>query len=111
MNTNRKYCYMFRANALEKAKIIAMVNKAKKGGITQQEFFLKAVLGKNLVIVNTEDYRSVEIELRRIGNNINQIARAVNTGCCNIPINEVVSVREELNNIWLQLKQRAAKGE
>ena len=65
----------FRANPKDHKKIKI---KIEKSGLTQNEFLLRSALDKK--IIRTGNLTDVRIELKRIGNNINQIARKINQG-------------------------------
>lgn len=56
-------------------------------------------LDKQIIIINGAD--NIADELRRIGNNINQIARAVNGGY--ISAVNLTEAKEELKAIWQSL--------
>ena len=75
--------------------------KANKCKMTMTEFVIKSCLNSNIVIIDGLD--KVDTELRRIGNNINQLARLANER-----IIQEVNLREvriEVNQVWLLLKQ------
>ena len=75
--------------------------KAKKYKMTMTEFVIKSCLNNNIVIIDGLD--KVDTELRRIGNNINQLTRLANERI----IQEVnlKEVRIEMNQVWLLLRQ------
>ena len=64
-------------------------------------------LEKPITVINGAD--SIAEELRRIGNNVNQITRAVNAGF--VTAADLTETREELKTIWqsLNLLLRAAR--
>jgi hypothetical protein len=80
------------------AKLMARV---KKSGMTQAEFLRTAILHKN--IVSSDGINLLVPELKRIGVNVNQIARCMNQ---NIYVSDssIKLVSEELNKIWQQLR-------
>lgn len=80
-------------------------NKANKCNMTISKFILNSCLKDNIVIINGLD--KFDTELRRIGNNINQLTRLANERI----IKEVnlKEVRMEVNNIWQLLKQLVQK--
>lgn len=88
----------------EKEKNIIEV-KAKKLNMTITKFIISSCLKDKIVIVNELD--KVGTELRRIGNNINQL-----TILANEKITTVIDLKElrmEVNNIWQLLKQLVQK--
>ena len=76
--------------------------RVKKSGLKQAVFLRKAILQKR--IISTEGVKLLMPEIRRIGNNINQIARRCNEGN-QATFAEVERQGEELNNIWQLLRQ------
>lgn len=77
----------------EKAKIL---RKAEKAKLTITEYIVKSSLNSNIIV--EADKSQYINELRRIGNNINQITKKVNQG-----IVKEVNLKEtkmELNKIW-----------
>lgn len=77
---------------------------------TKAEFIRSSILNANTT--NLDAFRGGLTELIRqhkaIGNNINQLTRAVNQGKCQIDLLELQAIREELNNIWRLLKSLKA---
>ena len=88
----------------EKEKNIIEV-KAKKLIMTITKFIISSCLKDKIVIVNELD--KVGTELRRIGNNINQLTRLANEKI--ITVIDLKELRMEVNNIWQLLKQLAQK--
>ena len=79
--------------------------KAKKLNMTITKFIISSCLKDKIVIVNGLD--KVDTELRRIGNNINQLTRLANEKI--ITIIDLKELRMEVNNIWQLLKQLVQK--
>ena len=88
----------------EKEKSIIEV-KAKKLNMTITKFIISSCLKDKIVIVNGLD--KVDTELRRIGNNINQLTRLANEKI--ITVIDLKKLRMEVNNIWQLLKQLVQK--
>ena len=88
----------------EKEKSI-IESKAKKLNMTLTKFIVSSCLKDKIVIVNGLD--KVDSELRRIGNNINQLTRLVNEKL--ITVVDLKELRMEVNNIWQLLKQLVQK--
>ena len=79
--------------------------KAKKLNMTITKFIVSSCLKDKIVIVNGLD--RVDTELRRIGNNINQLTRLANEKI--ITVIDLKELRMEVNNIWQLLKQLVQK--
>ena len=88
----------------EKEKNI-IESKAKKLNMTLTKFIVSSCLKDKIVIVKGLD--RVDTELRRIGNNINQLTRLANEKI--ITVIDLKELRMEVNNIWQLLKQLVQK--
>ena len=88
----------------EKEKNI-IESKAKKLNMTLTKFIVSSCLKDKIVIINGLD--KVDTELRRIGNNINQLTRLTNEKI--ITVIDLKELRMEVNNIWQLLKQLVQK--
>jgi possible mobilisation protein len=88
----------------EKEKSI-IESKANKCNMTITKFIVSSCLKDKIIIVNGLD--KVDSELRRIGNNINQLTRLANEKI--ITVVDLKELRMEVNNIWQLLKQLVQK--
>ena len=77
--------------------------KISESGKNQQEYILSCVLEKQ--IVNTDGIKELIPELKRIGNNLNQIAKRCNEGGMLPSEAEVRKHGEELNKVWQSLRR------
>lgn len=77
-------------------------NKVSKAGISQQQFLLKTALGKEILCI--KEFQSLILQIKKIGVNVNQIARHAN-GTGSVTEQEIAEVKGELNQIWQLLKQ------
>ena len=73
---NRTTIMKFRATEEEAAEIR---RKANAAGMTVSRFLSTSAVNSQVVLYNTADLFGLRSELRRIGNNINQIAMVVNS--------------------------------
>ena len=73
---NRNTIMKFRATEEEAAEIR---RKATAAGMTVSRFLRTSAVNSQVVLYNTADLFGLRSELRRIGNNINQIAMVVNS--------------------------------
>lgn len=81
--------------------------KIDESGKNQQEYILSCVLEQS--IMNTDGMKELLPELKRIGNNLNQIARRCNEGGFLPSEHEVRKHGEELNQVWQLLRQYLQK--
>lgn len=78
----------------EYEKFEKLVEKSK---LNKSEFMRKCILNKEIIVI--EDIKDLTIELRRIGNNLNQLTRAVNAGEVK-EIKELKEIKENLSIIF-----------
>lgn len=89
----------FRLTAEEYETIKAKVQEA---GISQQQFLLKTALGKEIICI--KEFQSLMFQIKKIGANVNQIARHTNeTGA--VTNSEIAEVKEGLEKIWQLLRR------
>ena len=88
----------------EKEKNIIEV-KAKKLNMTITKFIISSCLKDKIVIVNELD--KVGTELRRIGNNINQLTRLANSRI--ITCVDLEGTKKELQKLWQSLNLLTTK--
>lgn len=76
--------------------------KVAEAGISQQQFLLKTALDKE--IVRIQEYQELIFQIKKIGININQIAKKANeTG--HISESDLSEVKGGLDQIWQSLRQ------
>lgn len=80
--------------------------KVELSGMKQQEYLIKSITGK--AVTNTDGLKELTPELKRIGVNLNQIAKACNQGN-QATHEEVTQIGKELNEVWQLLRQLAQK--
>jgi len=85
----------------------AIKRKVEQSGVSQQLFLIRAITEK--AIINTDGIKGVMPELKRIGNNQNQITRKCNEGryIDDETLQAVQIIGKELNETWQLLKQLA----
>lgn len=101
MNRTRPKQIVIRLSEKEKE---ILKKKVEKSGLRQQEFLIKLILEKE--IINTDGLKELTPELKRIGVNINQIAKSCNQGN-QATKEEIENINKELSEIWRLLRQLA----
>ena len=85
---------------------IKLVYQAKKLNISQAEF-LRELIRKNL-LYDIKEYNELLDDLRKatrnLSNNINQIAKKINSTAMINELNEAEKIHEEIVKIWQLLK-------
>lgn len=82
-----------RVNEKEKKKLI---EKSKIAKLSLSEYLIEQGLDKGIVMV--DGLNEVVAELRRIGNNINQLTYLANSG--RIYIIDLSEVKQEIGKVW-----------
>ncbi len=81
----------------------AIISKAKKSKLTLTEYILKSSLQTEIKVV---DLQPLLVELKRIGNNLNQITRKINSGALNsYNFSEVITVQRKIYGAILKLSE------
>jgi hypothetical protein len=76
--------------------------KVQQSGKSQQQYAIDALL--DTPIVNTEGIKAISPEIMRVGNNLNQVAKALN-GSSYYSYNLITKNQKELEEVWQLLKQ------
>lgn len=85
-----------RVTKQEKEKLI---KKSQKAEMTLSEYLIEQGLERDIIII--EDVRNFVHELRKIGNNINQLTHLANSGM--IKVVYLDGFKEDLKKIWITL--------
>ncbi len=85
-----------RVTKQEKEKLI---KKSQKAEMTLSEYLIEQGLERDIIII--EDVRNFVHELRKIGNNINQLTHLANSGM--IKVVYLDGFKEDLKKIWIAL--------
>lgn len=93
---NRKMTFRLTQEEYERIK-----SKVKESGLSQQQFLLKTALEKEIIYI--KEFQSLIFQIKKIGININQIAKHCNeTGA--ISKDDMKEIKEGVNRIWQSLK-------
>lgn len=84
----------------------SVMKKIENSGMSQQEYFLKTL--NSAIIYNTDGLKEVVPELKRVGNNLNQIAKRYNEGAA-VPQSEWNELVGGYNEIWQSLRRLIAE--
>lgn len=71
------------------------MEKVKKSNLSQNEYFIKCVTGKKIIVI--EGLKEILTELKRIGVNINQISKNLNSGIFQEASEDIKYIRAELS--------------
>lgn len=89
---------------LTKAEKAAIISKSKRAKMTLTEYLL--AISKDAKIVLPPDTAPIVLELKRIGNNLNQIAAKVNSGATYVEnLTEVIENQNKIYNLLLKLTE------
>lgn len=96
MNRTRPKQIVIRVSEEELSQIKEKVKQSEKN---QQQYIIEALTQSN--IANTDGIKELIPELKRVGNNLNQIAHALNDSSYNL----ITENQKELTEILQSLKQ------
>ena len=100
-NRRRSETLTVRLTKSEKAAVIA---KSKKAKMTLTEYLL--MVSRDTKIVLPPDTAPIVLELKRIGNNLNQIAAKVNSGVTYVEnLTEVIENQNKIYDLLLKLME------
>lgn len=102
---NRKRNKQIVIRATEK-EFSTIKNKVKKSKLSQNEYLLKCALDKRILVV--DGLKDLNLELKRIGNNLNQLTKSVHEGKANCS-KELLEINEEMKEVWQLLRQLTPK--
>ena len=91
MNKTKRVNFRITEKELEKIK-----EKAKKSNMNLTKYLTVCALNKNILVV--ENLKEFQLELRRIGKNLNQLTRLCNEGI--ITCLELENIKKQVNEIW-----------
>lgn len=100
MNKNRPNKITFRLSDSELQELRARIQKS---GFNEQQFLIRALFSKKLVEKGTLHH--LLVELRREGVNLNQIARACNSGNATFETDRINQSIANLEKLWQSLRQ------
>ena len=90
---NKNRHFNFRVNEKEYSKI---KSKIEKSNLNTSEYLLRTAMKKEIIVI--DGLEEIIIQLRRIGNNINQLTKLCNQGrLTNINLEDV---KKEMKSIW-----------
>ena len=98
---NRNVVMKFRATEEEAAEIR---RKAAAAGMTVSRFLRTSAVKSQVVLYNTADVFGLRSDLKRIGNNINQIAMVVNSNK-EAFYGDIVSLKKQLSELSEKLNE------
>ena len=90
---NKNRHFNFRVNEKEYNKIKSQIEKSK---LNTSEYLLRTAMDKDIIVV--DGLEEIIMQLRKIGNNINQLTKLCNQGrITNIHLEDV---KKEVKSIW-----------
>ena len=91
----------FRVTAIEHEKLM---HKVDASGLTLSEFAIATMVNGKTAILNTAGLMCLAVEVRKVGININQLAKKANSGDV-IVADEINSIKKEYEQTWQLLRR------
>jgi uncharacterized protein (DUF1778 family) len=82
-----------------------ITTKSKQANKSISEYIIKSSIGKEIIVIN--ELPEMITELRRIGNNINQLTRLANSRI--ITCVDLENIKKELQKLWQSLNLLTTK--
>ncbi len=92
---------------LSENELLSLKNKISNTSLSRSDYLRKCSLNKNITVV--PGLRDLIIEIKRIGNNLNQITRSVNTGALTVLGDDLSSIKKDLKTVWDKLSATLKK--
>jgi len=86
---------------LTQEELEGLKTRISNTNLNQSTYIRKSILDKNITVI--PGIRDFTIEIKRIGNNLNQITRLANEGSIKILGNDLSDIKEDLKKVWEQL--------
>lgn len=103
MSRKRNKQFIIRASEEEYQAIKKNIEKSK---LNQNEYLLMSALNKKIIVI--DGIKELMIQLKKIGNNLNQITKSTHQGKTNYH-KELDEINGELSKIWQSLRQLIPK--
>ena len=81
--------------------------RVSKTTLNQSSFIRKCLLEREMIII--PGIRELIIELKRIGNNLNQLTRSVNEGSLTVINDDLKDIKYDLRDVWIKLDEALRK--
>lgn len=98
MSRKRNKQLNIRLTEEEYQKLMYNINKSK---LSQSEYIRKSILRKDIIVI--DGIKELLIEIKRIGNNLNQLTKAVNSGMIADISNDLKYIKSELKEVWQEI--------
>lgn len=85
---------------LNQSEVELLQKNIDKSKLNQNEFIRKSILEKNIIVI--EEIKDLMSELKRVGNNLNQITRLINSGDIK-DSKELAEIKSNLENVWKEI--------
>jgi len=82
---------------------MAFRDKKSKTYYNQSEYIRKCVLDKKITVI--PGIRDLIIDLKRIGNNLNQLTYSVNAGKVTVVGDDLKEINDDLTAVWGRLNE------
>lgn len=78
-----------------------LINKVQKSKLSQSDYIRKSILEKDIIVI--EGIKELLVQIKKIGNNLNQLTKAVNSGIEINPSSDLKYIKQELKEVWQEL--------
>jgi len=86
---------------LDEKELVLLKDKIAKTFFCRSNYIRKCLLGKSITVI--PGIRDLIIEFKRIGSNLDQITRSVNSGTLTVVGDNLKDIKEDLRMVWSKL--------
>jgi len=92
---------------LTKEEISILKNNISKTNFNQSTYIRKCILNKEIKVI--PGIKELIIELKRIGNNLNQLTHSVNEGSLKVINDDLKDIEYDFKAVWIKLNDALRK--
>lgn len=81
-----------------------LMQNVSASGLSLSGYAVETLIKNRATITNTDSLKQAMVEVRRVGNNLNQLAHRANMGEF-IGLPEIEAMKGEYDEVWQQLRQ------
>ena len=97
----------FYAVWLSDSEMSAFKSKISNTNLNQSTYIRKSILDKNITVI--PGIRDLIIEIKRIGNNLNQLTHSVNEGSLKVINDDLKDIEYDLKAVWGKIAEALKK--
>ncbi len=86
---------------LSEKELTQLKKQIAKSNLSQSNYIRSCILNKKITVI--PGIKDLVIEIKRIGNNLNQLTRSVNQGTLKVLGGNLEQIKKDLRKVWVEL--------